>query len=143
MVRRSHLILFFDTGDLSTGLSEGNLTVFIEDFVGNNASFLWFFSFDNIPPQLMSASYADNSRLKPNSTLLFIFNESVYSSDVSWFLDALLIANESLAINTTMVTLHAPLVDDTYSLSLSVYDISGNKEQLTFTYIVDGTAPTI
>ncbi|MHA2244898.1 MAG: hypothetical protein ACXADY_08000 [Candidatus Hodarchaeales archaeon] len=132
-----------DMRDLSSGLFEGNLTVFIEDLVGNSASFLWFFSFDNVPPHLLLASYADNSRLKPNISLLFTFNESVYSRDVSWFLDGFLSSNESLTINTTLVTLHAPLVDGTYSLSLTVYDMNSNKEQLSFTYIVDGSAPAI
>jgi hypothetical protein len=137
---RSYLV---DFEDLSTGVSEGNITAFCEDLVGNNASYIWFFTFDNLPPTLLSINYFDNSRLKPNSTLLLTFNESIHYYEASWALGGVRVINTSHEINSPNITLFAPETDGSYSLFLTVFDMSGNKRDLAYSYTVDGTPPRI
>ncbi|MFX0015231.1 MAG: hypothetical protein ACFFB2_10555 [Promethearchaeota archaeon] len=140
VINRSYLI---DLEDLSTGLSHGNLTAFCTDLVGNNASYIWYFVFDNQPPVLLSINYADNSRIRPNSTLFLTFNESIHHYQASWALEGVRVINDSREINSAIITLFAPETDGSYSFFLTVYDASGNKRDLTYSYVVDGTPPQI
>jgi len=120
-----------------------NFTAFLVDIAGNNASFVWYLDFDEIPPFLISYNPTDNSRMKPNTSITFNFNETLYFVSVHTYKEGVSLRNDSFYFNITSFQLFSEINDANYNLDIEVYDLSGNVMDFSYHYTVDGTSPTV
>ena len=122
---------------------KGNLTVQAIDLVNNYIKYIWYFEFDNELPELIQAVPGNLAQVKPNSTIQFTYNKSLYKVDYNWMLNNEYLVNDTILVSNDTFTLNTPVEDGTYTLKLSVFDTSGNKQDELFTYRVDGSPPSV
>jgi hypothetical protein len=133
-----------DLSSLSASLMSGTLRAYVEDNVGWDNTYLWDFTFDINPPEVVSVEPTDRSRVLPNTEVTVHFNETIYAIDIFWTQEDTSLSNETLSgLNDSFRVLQTPSTDGRYTVTLNLYDVSMNKLTVSYVYTVDGTAPTV
>ena len=104
---------------------------------------MWFFEFDEIPPHLIDVVPGTSSRVHPNTSIQFNFNETVFYFELSLFRGEQSIVNDTFYPNSSSFVLWSQVSDDNYSVVITIYDFGGNQHEINYKYIVDGTPPTV
>ena len=121
-----------------------SIIIYATDIVNNTAYFVWYFVFDDYIPELLVMVPANSALVKPNTSLLFTFNESLSQINYSWTeIGGTSILNNTINVNNKTFSILSPLKDGVFSLQLDVFDISGNQFVQSFQFTVDGSPPIV
>ncbi|MGQ9759267.1 MAG: Ig-like domain-containing protein [Candidatus Methanomethylicaceae archaeon] len=132
-----------------TPLAEGLHSIYFEvkDIAGNKASETWVFTVslpDLIFPVISSVYPSDGSKVNARTFTL----NATYSDNKEVDLSSISLLVDDTRINLTLVTpsylrASVTLFDGTHSAFLSLADTAGNRVNMSWTFLVDTTPPTI
>ncbi|MFC1885074.1 right-handed parallel beta-helix repeat-containing protein, partial [Thermodesulfobacteriota bacterium] len=137
------LLVTADTGATVTESEEGNntLSVALPEVM------------DVVPPVLVSTSPVNGDTVQEALSIIFTLNDAHSAVDDASVISSINVKDSgnqdvpsaSITENNDVFTFMpaaTPMADDTYQVSLTAYDTSGNTKFYTFSFTVDGQAPS-
>ncbi|MCG2826563.1 MAG: right-handed parallel beta-helix repeat-containing protein [Thermoplasmatales archaeon] len=108
-----------------------NITVYANDFAGNEISKTFVFTIDSIPPTISISGVTDDTYY--NTDLAPVVDVSDTNLNITS-----ITLNDNPFVNSTTIS-----AENTYVLVVQAVDRAGNTANKTITFVIDKTAPTV